>query len=82
MTEDEIRELKNIYEQFDVIGEKILGDDDNLTDEELESRFSKYESEWNELEQKAETLEKKHGENKSIIWKLLYYKYVIGNLHS
>ena len=33
LTEDEIRELKNIYEQFDVIGEKILGDDDNLTDE-------------------------------------------------
>ena len=59
LTEDEIRELINIYEQFDVIGEKILGDDDNLTDEELESRFSKYESEWNELEQKAETLEKK-----------------------
>ena len=59
LTEDEIRELKNIYEQFEVIGEKILGDDDNLTDEELESRFSKYESEWNELEQKAETLENK-----------------------
>ena len=27
LTEDEIRELKNIYEQFEVIGEKILGDE-------------------------------------------------------
>ena len=64
LTEDECRELKNIYDQFETIGEKILGDGDNLTDEELQSRFSQYESEWNELEKKAEPLEKKLGERK------------------
>lgn len=59
LTEDESRELKNIYDRFEAIGDKIFGDDDSITDEEFESRFSQYESEWNELEQKAEILEKK-----------------------
>lgn len=59
LTEEEIRELQSVYERFDAIEEEVYGEDGDLTEEEIESRFSKYESEWNELEQKAQALEEK-----------------------
>ena len=57
LNEDEINRLNAIYDRLDAIVDEVYGEDEELTDEEFDARFAKFEEEYNNLDNEALDLE-------------------------
>lgn len=61
LNKDEVNRLYDIYDRMDAIIYEVYGEDEELTDEEFDARFAKYEAEYNQLDEEAIALETRAG---------------------
>lgn len=61
LNKEEINRLYDIYDRMDAIFDEVYGEDEELTDEEFDARFAKYEAEYNQLDEEAIALETRAG---------------------
>ena len=61
LTDEENSQLDSLYDRVESIYEKAIGDNENMSDEELESALAQYKDELEGLEKQINNLEQKVG---------------------